>query len=447
MKTARQAAFDGLFRVLYEGGFSAPVLDGVIGKNRLSPQDAGFCAALFYGVLETAPRLDYLLSRYLKKPPADPEIRLILQMGVYQLLYLASVPDRAAVDESVKLAVYAKKSSARGLVNGVLRAFIRDGKRAALPEGDSLFAQCIHYACPEWILSQWREQYGREAAERMAAASLGRPPLAVRVNRLRISPEALLEEFSKEGVEALPHPLLPDCLLLEGTGSVGELPQYRKGLFHVQDVSAQLAVLALSPRPGERVLDICAAPGSKSFTAAQLMENRGEIAAFDLSPQKAAKIREGAHRLGITILTAGARDGRRYDPAIPPGDRVLCDAPCSGLGVIRRKPEIKYREERRDLPELQYALLTAAGRYVKPGGVLVYSTCTTNREENEEVAKRFLSQNISFKPLQLPEIFSKMKGTGREGPGVTLLPGVSDGDGFYIAAFCKKETIPWILGP
>ncbi len=440
MKNNRIIAYDALSRVLLQGAYSNLALDQALRREGLPREQSAFVTALFYGVLELGPRLDYQMNAYLKKPAAslDPEIRIILQIGFYQLLYMDSVPDRAAVDESVRLAGYARKSSARGLVNGVLRSFLRDGRRERLPDPASPEYPEVRYACPGWIFSQWTAQYGPETAARLAEASLGRPPLSVRVNTLKTTSEALARSLGARGIAVRPHAWLRDCLLLEGTGSIDGLPEYREGLFHVQDVSSQLSGLALGALPGEKVVDLCAAPGSKSFVAAQTMEGRGRILSCDLHPRKAGLIAKGAERLGIGCLEALCRDGREYDPALGGADRVLCDAPCSGLGILRRKPEIKYRPPREALPALQRALLENAARYVKPGGRLVYSTCTTNRAENEEVARLLLSQNFRPFPLQSLGIFSKIDPMGLcDGVGVTLFPHQMEGDAFYISAFVR----------
>lgn len=438
MKTSRIIAYDALVRVLTQGAYSNLALDQALRRDPLPREQAAFAAALFYGVLERGIQLDWRMGVYLKKPVSslDPEIRIILQMGFYQLLHMDSVPDRAAVDESVRLAGYARKTSAKGLVNGVLRSFLRDGKPDGLPEPGTASARSARYACPDWILTQWQSQYGEETAAKLAEASLGRPPLSIRVNTLKTDADSLAAALERQGVRVRRHPWLENCLELEGSGSIDGLPQYREGLFHVQDVSSQLSALALGARPGERVLDVCAAPGSKSFVAAQEMEGRGEILSCDLHPQKAGLIAKGAERLGIACIKAVCRDGREYDPAIGQADRVLCDAPCSGLGILRRKPELKYRPEREDLPDLQRELLLNAARYVKPGGRLVYSTCTTNRAENEEVAKILVSQNFRPFPLQSLTIFSKIDYMGQRDPvGLTLFPHLMNGDGFYIASF------------
>ncbi len=446
MKSSRQIVYDALYRVCCEGGYSNLSLDQAITESKLDKGQAAFVSALFYGVLESGIQMDWAIQKYLKKPLSslDREIQIILRMGFYQLVFLNSVPDSAAVDESVRLAAYARKTSAKAFVNAVLRSFLRDKKKIVLPDAakDPLTYLSIRYSCPKWILSLWEEQYGQETAEKLAEASLGRPPLTVRVNPLKTTPEKLVGYLENRGVRASVHPWMENCLLLEETGGIDRLPQYKQGLFHVQDLSSQICACALEAQPGERLLDICSAPGSKSFTAAQSMENQGEILAFDLYEHKVKLIAEGAKRLGITIIHPAVGDGTVFDPEMPQADRVLCDVPCSGLGIIRRKPEIKYKspETLEGLPEIQKRILQNASRYVKPGGRLIYSTCTLNRAENEAVISEFLSQNVSFKPLQLSKLFSKIEFRVFSGEiGTTLFPHELGGDGFYIAVMEKEN--------
>lgn len=439
MKTSRQSAYDTLLAVCKDGAYSNIALDKNLTEDKLDAQAKSFATALFYGVLERRITLDYILVKYSKKPvnKLDKEVLAVLEMGIYQLLYMDSVPDNAAVDESVKLVAYARKASAKPFVNAVLRGFIRDKKEYKLPDikSDKLTHYSVKYSCPKWLFAQWESQYNLETAIELAASSLERPPLTVRVNTLKTTAEKLIGYLENRGVKATAHRYLENCLLLEDTGSIEKSPQYRQGLFYVQDAASQLCVKALNPSAGQVVLDICSAPGSKAFTMAQMMGNEGEIYAFDLYEHKLKLITDSAKRLGISIIKTALQDGAIKNDSIKQADRVLCDVPCSGLGIIRRKPEIKYKNEAdfKDLPEIQYKILENAARYVKSGGCLVYSTCTTNKKENEEVANKFLSQNISFKPLQLSVNFGNIE--GNESHMVTLLPHKNECDGFFIAAF------------
>lgn len=442
MKTARQLALEVLCRVESEGAYSAIVFDRTAQKSGLPEREVSYAAALFYGVLERRITLDYMLSPYLKKgiSSLDCAVCNILRMGVYELCFMDAVPDRAAVNEAVLLARYAKKSSAGGLVNAVLRSFIRDGKPLNLPDRKKNRTRhvSIKCGCPEWLVRQWTKQYGRETAERLAESSLSRPPLYARVNTLKISADALLASLWEQGVQAEKHPWLENCLTLSKTGSIESLPAYRDGLFYIQDLSSQLCTHVLSARPGDTVLDICAAPGSKSFTAAQMMENCGKILAFDLYEHKCRLIEDGARRLGISIIDAAVRDGAADHRELPQADRILCDVPCSGLGILRRKPEIRFKpeEELSGLPALQYRILENAARFLKPGGTLIYSTCTTNREENEKVVARFLAENSWAAPLQFVDKFDTIETIGNF--MATLMPHQTGSDGFFFASLTRK---------
>ncbi|MEG0692729.1 MAG: 16S rRNA (cytosine(967)-C(5))-methyltransferase RsmB [Oscillospiraceae bacterium] len=445
MKTSRQSAYDTLLSVCKDKAYSNIALDKTLTEAKLESKDKSFATVLFYGVLERKITLDYILSKYSKKPvnKLDKEVLVILEMGIYQLLYMDSVPDSAAVDECVKLVAYARKASAKPFVNAVLRGFIRDKKEFELPniKSDKLFHYSVKYSCPKWLFSQWEKQYDLDTAIKLSKASLERAPLTVRVNTLKTTTEKLIVYLANRGVKATEHSYLENCLLLEETGSIEKLPQYRQGLFYVQDAASQLCVKALNPIPNQIVLDICSAPGSKSFTIAQYMQNEGELYSFDLYEHKLKLIKDSAKRLGITIIQTALQDGAIKNDSIKMADRVLCDVPCSGLGIIRRKPEIKYKNEEdfKGLPEIQYNILKNAASYVKSGGCLVYSTCTTNKKENEEVVNRFLSENNSFKPLQLAKNISKIENNNNS--MITLLPHINECDGFFIALFEKSGEI------
>ncbi len=442
MKTSRQIAYDTLFRVLKEGAYSNIAIDKMLLESGVDKTQASFATALFYGVLETKITLDYIIKYYVKKPlnKLDIEVLNILRMGIYQILFMDGVPDNSAVDECVKLTAYSRKASAKGFVNAVLRGFIRDNKQYKLPDikKDEILHYSIKYACPQWILKQWAEQYGIETAIELAKSSLDRPPLTIRVNTLKTTSEKLIGYLENRGVQAQKHEYLENCLIINQSGSINKLPQYRQGLFYVQDVSSQLCAKAVDAKPGDIVIDMCAAPGSKSFTIAQYMNNEGAIYANDLFEHKLKLINDNAKRLGITVINTSIQDGAEFNPEIEKADRVLCDVPCSGLGIIRRKPEIKYKEQTDldGLPDIQYKILCNASNYVKDGGYLIYSTCTTNKKENDEVVTKFLSNNNSYKPLQLSEKLSKIEGI--DNCWVTLFPHQNNCDGFFISVLQKN---------
>ena len=431
MKTARQIAVEALGKVNGSKGYSNSVIDKALEQSGLDLRDAAFATALFYGVLERMLTLDHCIAGFSKTPveKLTPQVREILRVSLYQILYMDSVPDSAAVNEAVNLTRVFRKESAGGFVNGVLRAFLRSGKRVPRMAGSRADQLSVQYSCPAWLVQLWLDSYGEENTEGILKTSLGRPPVYIRANTLKTTADALSSRLEEEGAVVRRDEMEENCLRVSGTGDVTALPAFQEGLFHVQDKSSQLCVKALDARPGMRVLDICAAPGGKSFTAAQWMHGEGELLAMDLYRARAALVAEGAQRLGICCIAAKEGDASRYNSKLGLFDRVLCDAPCSGLGIIRRKPEIKYKnpEELGEIPQLQYNILSNSANYVKKGGILLYSTCTLNPGENEGVVERFLAEHRDFAPCRLPQSL------GSSGHTVTLFPHQGDTDGFFIS--------------
>ena len=438
---ARKLAFQALLRMETAKSYSNLTLDALLKAENPEPRERQLAANLFYGVLERKLTLSYLIEKYTKKKLAslDPEVVVALELGLYQLLYMDGIPQSAAVNESVELIKKSRKKSAAGFVNGVLRSFLRDGRRVELPEGDTLRRASIEFSMPLPILKRWAKDYSPETAVELAKACLGRPPLHGRVNTLRCTAAEVIASLEKDGVRVVPHETLPDCLELSETGSVSELAAFREGLLTIQDTASQLGAWAVGAKKGERILDLCAAPGSKSFTVAQLMGDEGELLSFDLHPSRVELIRKGAERLGIRCIQAGAGDATKFRPELGLADRVLCDVPCSGLGIIRRKPEIRYKseEELEGLPPIQLAILENGARYVKPGGTLVYSTCSLNRAENEEVVDRFLKTHPEFSPEPFPETVRKV--LGESCCRKTLMPMEGGFDGFFVARIKRRE--------
>lgn len=458
MKNPREAAASALVQMETQGAYSN-LLSGSVFSS-LSSRDRAFAAALFSGVLERRITLDAALAPYLSRPleKQEPVLRCLLRLGVYQLLY-SRVPERAGVNETVALAKSMGRSRQAGFVNAVLRSFIRGGKRIPYPEKDPAAYDSLFYSCPLWLVRMWRSQYGLEAAGQILSASIGSPPLYGRVNTLRTTPQELCSLLKRQGISAFPmerseEPVfsartpLADCLLFPQPSGVPGCSAMQEGLFHIQDTASQLCCAVLNPQPGETVVDVCAAPGGKTFTIGQRMENRGCIHSFDLYPQRVELIRSGARRLGLTIVQAEPRDALLPDPLLKgKADRVLCDAVCSGLGTIRRKPEIKYKPSAQldGLPSIQEQILEQSAEYLKPGGVLVYSTCTLNRKENEGVTRRFLQRHPDFLPDPFPCIegytmLGTLLGNSDAQPPLlweaTLLPGMSDG--FYLCRMRKQ---------
>ena len=437
MKDARQVVAEALCRMEREQSWSNLVFDSQMKKNPLGSRDSAFAGALFYGVLERRLTLDACIASFstVKLRKLSSAVHAILRMGVYQLMYMDGVPDSAAISESVELARKLRQPKSAGFINAVLRNFVRAGKRVYYPKGATQEERLsLEFSCPVPLVRLWLDGYGEDMTRRILAGSLGRPPMTIRVNTLKTTPATLAGLFSAQNMEVSLSETLPACLTIRGTGAPGRLPQYEQGLFHIQDTASQLCALAVNPRPGMRVLDACAAPGGKSLTMAQMMENSGEILAADLHPHRVEMIRDRAGALGISIITPVEADMTIPHSGIGTFHRVLCDVPCSGLGVIRRKPEIKYKplENLEKLSDIQYKILENSAHYCKVGGLLVYSTCTLNPGENEDVARRFLQANPGFLPHPLP-----MELGG--GWSKTLLDEM-DADGFFIACFIRSDT-------
>lgn len=417
--------------------YSNLLLDHAFNEAELSDRDKAFAAALFYGVLERRLTLDHVIRTNSKIAfeKLDKAAVQILRTGLYQLLYMPSVPESAAVNESVKMCKKLKCFSAQGFVNGMLRSFIRSGKKISYLGISPEKRLSVEYSCPEWLTEKFISEYGMDFAVRALKASVGKPPVYARVNVLRTTTDKVIAELAKQRIKAAPYLGLVNCIRLEKAGDIEKCAPFRQGLFHVQDISSQLCCLTLRPVVNETVLDVCAAPGGKSFTLAELMGNNGKLYSMDLHDMRVGLIEDGAARLGIKIITAMQNDASKFNGALPQADRVLCDVPCSGFGVIRRKPEIKYKppEEFAGLPEIQYQILETSARYVKSGGTLVYSTCTLSRAENDDVADRFVASHPEFMPIVQPVPLSAPGDYKR-----TYCPDENGGDGFFTASFRRK---------
>ncbi len=435
MSDARTVAVKMLLKMEDSDSYSNILLDAVLNENELEGKDRAFAAALFYGVVERRLTLDHIVRSSSNIPfeKLDKAALAIIRAGLYQLLYMPSVPDSAAVNESVKLCKRLKVFSAQGFVNAMLRNFIRNGKKIKYDGLSGNERLSVEYSCPIWLVEQLVEQYGEENTKKVLASSLGKPPVYIRVNTIKTTAADLTKLLAKEKIKAEPVQGMEHCLKLDRLGDVEKSPSFRKGLFHVQDLSSQLCCQTLRPIVNETVLDVCAAPGGKSFTMAQLMGNNGRLYSLDLHDMRVGLIEDGAARLGIRIISAMQNDASKFNEELPQADRVLCDVPCSGFGVIRRKPEIKYKDkaEVEGLPAIQREILSTSAKYVKVGGTLVYSTCTLNRAENDEVAEWFAKEHPEFSPIvqQLP-----IKGAENSYKR-TFFPDENGGDGFFTASF------------
>ena len=437
--TAREAALRALVACEQQGAWSDGFLKKILRTAGLDSRDAALTTRLCFGVLQNRLLLDHYLGKLstVKLEKMEPAIRNALRLGAYQVLFLDRVPDHAAVSEAVDLARKGSKNPrSAGLVNGVLRSLVRQKDSLEPPEDPA-----VRYSHPRWLADLFTRRLGREEAAALMAADNGEPPTCAQVNTTKATVEAVANSLRAEGVEVTPHPWLPNCLLLSHTGSLEELAAFREGLFYIQDAAAKLAVLAADPREGMDVLDACAAPGGKSFAAAIAMDGRGKVVSCDIHPHKMDLIRAGAKRLGLDCITAQVLDGKECKEEYLDGfDLVLADVPCSGLGIIRKKPDIRYKDPKplEGLPRVQKAILDNVCRYVKPGGVLLYATCTLLERENEDVVRAFLDKHKDFtlEGFQVPGDFEG----AREGM-VTCWPHRHGTDGFFFAKLRRMRGV------
>lgn len=428
---AREVALLALSACARQGAWSDGYLKKAIGAAGLDRRDAALCTRLCFGVLQNRMLLDFYIGRFSSVPLERLEDKVLqsLRLGVYQLRFMDRVPQSAAVNESVNLARrHARNPRAAGLVNGVLRSMARAGE--TLPQPEDL---ATRYSHPAWLVKEFSLSLQEGDLEALLEADNDQPPTTAQVNTCRYTAEHVLEALRAQEVEAQPHPWLPDCLLLQGTGNLEALKAFEAGGFYIQDAAARLAVLAAEPKPGMRVLDACAAPGGKSFAAAIAMGDRGTVLSCDIHPHKQALIEAGARRLGLSCIETAVMDAKKREESfVGAFDLVLADVPCSGLGIIRKKPDIRYKDPGplAGLPPVQGAILDNVADYVRPGGVLLYATCTVLERENGGVVRGFLDRNKHFtlERFQLPEPF----GSVDEGM-ITCWPHLHGTDGFFFA--------------
>lgn len=439
MGSAREAAMLTLAACERQGAWSDGHLKIILREQRLDRRDAALCARLCYGVLQNRILLDWHLSHFCKSrlDALELKVRCNLRIAAYQILFLDKIPASAAVNEAVELTKkHCRNPRAAGMVNGILRAMLRQAEFPVPDSGDKIKDLSVKYSHPLWLVKTFVSMLGLEGAEALLAADNQQPPTAAQANPLRVDPAVLAEELRGEGAEVQPHPWLSGCLFLSGAGDLERLPAFQEGRFYVQDPAARLAVTAAGVMPGSRVLDCCAAPGGKSFAAAIDMKNRGEVVSCDIHPHKIRLLEAGRERLGLTIiapcLQSAAETRQDWLDAF---DTVLTDVPCSGLGIIRKKPDIRYKEPTalEGLPRVQRGILDNCARYVRPGGVLLYSTCTLLQRENGDVVEGFLSSHPQFalEPFVLPE-------WGEQPGQVTFWPHIHGTDGFFVAKLRRK---------
>ncbi len=434
-------------------GYVNLLLADVLEKyDYLEPKEKAFIKRVTEGCVERRIQIDYILNRISRVPVSKmkPFIRALLRMSAYQLLFMDSVPDAAVCNEAVKLAKKRKFGSLQGYVNGVLRNLARQKDAVVYPdvEKETTEAFSVLYSMPVWLVEHFLRSFGRETTERMLGAFLERRPVTVRMEEglTEEERERLLLSWEKMGVTVSKHPYLPYAVRVGRTEGIKHLPGYEEGLFMVQDISSMLAVEAAGIGKGQTVLDLCAAPGGKSLHAASKLAGTGRVLSFDLTEGKLSRLEENRRRMRRENMETAIADACVYrEELCRMADIVLADVPCSGLGVIGRKPDIKYHVTERSLEEiltLQKQILRNAAAYVKPGGILLYSTCTVNPRENEETAE-WLCRNFPFVPesmcayltKELPEDLRKAAETGM----VQLLPGIHESDGFFFARLRRKS--------
>ena len=411
MKSARLIAFETLYKIFYDDSYSNIALDKAL-KN--VNDDKAFISALVYGVVERRLTLDYFINKFTQSRP-KPKIMTILRLGAYQLLFMDKVPSGAAINESVKLCKEIKQDFYSKLVNAVLHKI--DNNRD-IPDNLS-----VKYSVPEHLINMWIKQYTRDTVEEFLPAVNDRPPVFAIPNVLFLDAEELSYELTDEGIE---NEIINDVCMINSGFDLSKSKAFNNGLFYIEDLSSYNCAKALNAKSGDIVLDVCSAPGGKAFTIAGDMKNKGELYSYDLYEHRVKLIEESKERLGFTCIKTGVNDALKYNIEIPMADKIICDVVCSGFGIIRRKPEIRYKnlDDIKELPKIQLDILSTSSRYLKQGGQMIYSTCTLNKKENEMVVREFLNNNSDFSLINEKTTFPTQHG----------------GDGFYWALLKKNEN-------
>ena len=435
--TARQTAFSILLKIEKDKAYSNIALDSAVKGSSLDSTDCAFISRLVYGVTERKITLDYVISQFLNQPikKLKPEVLVALRIGTYEILFMDKIPVSASVNESVLLVKNNKSGFASGLVNAVLRKVSTNGEEVLTNlSGEERIS--VLYSAPIELVRFLKHHYNEDNTEEILKSALNKKEITIRVNTLKTTCEELIKLLEKENVSTKTT-CLENALVINAKGAVYELEAYKNGLFYVEDVSSQLCVKELDLKENCKFIDICSAPGGKSFTASQYMNNTGEIYSCDIHSHRVELIKSGAERLGVKNIFPTVNDATVYNKNFENADCVLCDVPCSGLGIIGKKPEIKYKslDETKELIPIQKEILTTASKYVKKGGTLIYSTCSINPNENRKICDWFLKENDDFCSVKvLPETPRGID----EGDYLTLLPHINNCDGFFIAKFIKK---------
>lgn len=435
MDKAREAAVFALERTRRDGAWTSALSDAMKTKYDLDSRSLSLAVSISLGVLQSTALLDYYIDLNSKSvSKIEPKVRDIMRSGAYQLIFMDKIPASAAVNESVSLCKKLGYSRASGFCNAVLRKIASCADKLPEPPGKGTAQYLsVKYSHPQQLAQYIIDRRGYDAAEAFLAADNTIPDTCLQVNTLKITPDELMARLLAESIPCSMHPWLPNCIVT--AGSVSSMPGFDEGLFYVQDPAAKCAVLAAALEPGMYVLDSCAAPGGKSFAAAIAMRNEGSIDSCDLHDKKIRLISEGAQRLGISCINAFLHDAR--EPFYRQYDAIIADVPCSGYGVIRKKPEIRYKplEDSASMPAIQAAILENLSQYVKPGGVIVYSTCTVLERENEDVVKAFLRAHAEFSA----EGFTLPNGETAADGYITFWPDIHGTDGFFVSKLRRNK--------
>lgn len=435
MDKAREAAVFALERTRRDGAWSSALSDAMKTKYDLDSRSLSLAVSISLGVLQSTALLDYYIDLNSKSASKiEPKVRDIMRSGAYQLIFMDKIPASAAVNESVALCKKLGYSRASGFCNAVLRKIASSADKLPEPPGKGTAQYLsVKYSHPQQLAQYIVDRRGYDAAEAFLAADNTIPDTCLQVNTLKITPDELMARLLAESIPCSMHPWLPNCIVT--AGSVSSMPGFDEGLFYVQDPAAKCAVLAAALEPGMYVLDSCAAPGGKSFAAAIAMRNEGSIDSCDLHDKKIRLISEGAQRLDISCINAFSHDAR--EPFYRQYDAIIADVPCSGYGVIRKKPEIRYKplEDSASMPAIQAAILENLSQYVKPGGVIVYSTCTVLGRENEDVVKAFLRAHAEFSA----ESFTLPNGETATDGYITFWPDIDGTDGFFVSKLRRNK--------
>ncbi len=430
--SGREAALTALQRCRKDGAWSGEAIDKLIRKYELDRREAALASRLCLGVLQNSSFLDYYIDLYRRGgTKLEPKLRDVLRLGAYQLLFMDKIPESAAVNESVALSKKSGYSRASGLVNAILRRIAENKENLPeIPGKGSAKYLSVRYSHPQWLAERIIEEKGYDFAEAFLRENNEPSPLNIQVNRLKISPEAYMKMLDEAEIPYTENQWPVGCLELKG-GNVSRLPGFEEGLFYVQDRAARIAAEIAEAKPGMKVLDACAAPGGKSFASAINMDNKGSILSCDIHEKKLSLIEAGAERLGIEIISTRANDARKPDESLKKAfDLVIADVPCSGLGVIGKKPEIRQKDEKEiaNLPQIQKDILHTLAEYVKPEGWLIYSTCTVLKCENEDIVENFLKENPDFQAVEFTA------GEIKSVNGMyTFWPNTDGCDGFFAA--------------